>query len=422
MNIIVCLKQVPDTNEVKIDPVRGTLIREGVPSIINPDDKNALEEALRIKDENEDVKVTVLSMGPPQAEIALVEAIAMGADEAILLSDRAFAGSDTWATSTAIAAGIKAIGDYDMIFCGRQAIDGDTAQVGPQIAEHLNIPQITYVEELKLENGKVRAKRALEDGYFVVESEYPVLITAIKELNEPRYPSIRGIYEGFNGGKIRVLSAKDVNADINNIGLDGSPTQVNKSFTPPGRGEKCIGCGTCVDSCPFDAIDMIEDKAVINDKCTACGTCIEVCPVEAIMREEEEKEDNNIEEYSGVWVFAEQRAGELLNVAIELLGEGKKIANELNTELTAVLLGKNVDDIAETLVKYGADNVLYGDSELLNVYTTDGYTKVICDLINERKPEILLIGATNIGRDLGPRISSRIHTGLTADCTRLEVD
>jgi electron transfer flavoprotein beta subunit len=263
MNIIVCLKQVPDTNEVKIDPVRGTLIREGVPSIINPDDKNALEEALRIKDENEDVKVTVLSMGPPQAEIALVEAIAMGADEAILLSDRAFAGSDTWATSTAIAAGIKAIGDYDMIFCGRQAIDGDTAQVGPQIAEHLNIPQITYVEELKLENGKVRAKRALEDGYFVVESEYPVLITAIKELNEPRYPSIRGIYEGFNGGKIRVLSAKDVNADINNIGLDGSPTQVNKSFTPPGRG----GESEMIEGAPRDVarkliVRLKEEKVI----------------------------------------------------------------------------------------------------------------------------------------------------------------
>lgn len=236
MNIIVCLKQVPDTNEVRIDPVKGTLIREGVPSIINPDDKNALEEALKIKDENENVKVTVLSMGPPQAEIALVEAIAMGADEAILLSDRAFAGSDTWATSTALAAGINAIGDYDIIFCGRQAIDGDTAQVGPQIAEHLDIPQITYVEDLEIENGKVRARRALEDGYFVIESELPVLVTAIKELNEPRYPSIKGIYKGFNGGSIKVLSAEDVNADKNNIGLDGSPTQVNKSFTPPGRG------------------------------------------------------------------------------------------------------------------------------------------------------------------------------------------
>ena len=235
MNIIVCLKQVPDTNEVRIDPVRGTLIREGVPSIINPDDRNALEEALRLRDENKDSKVTVVSMGPPQADVALREALAMGADEAILLSDRAFAGSDTWATSTAIAAGIKKIGDYDIIFCGRQAIDGDTAQVGPQIAEHLGLPQITYVEEVKIENDKVRARRALEDGYFIIESSTPVLLTAIKELNEPRYPSIRGIYDAHNANRVKVLSAKDVEADFDNLGLNGSPTQVNKSFTPPGR-------------------------------------------------------------------------------------------------------------------------------------------------------------------------------------------
>ena len=238
MNIIVCIKQVPNTNEVRIDPVRGTLIRDGVPSIINPDDRNALEEALRIKDQYEDVKVIVLSMGPPQADAALREAIAMGADEGILLTDRAFAGSDTWATSTALAAGIKHIGDYSIIFCGRQAIDGDTAQVGPQIAEHLGLPQITYVEELKIEGNKVIAKRALEDGYFVIESEMPVLLTAIKELNQPRYPSIKGIYEGYKGDRIRTLSAKDIEVDEHNIGLKGSPTKVSKSFTPPGKGGK----------------------------------------------------------------------------------------------------------------------------------------------------------------------------------------
>ena len=182
MKIIVCIKQVPDTTEVKLDPKTGRLIRDGVPSIINPDDKNALEEALRIKDENPDTTVTVVSMGPPQADVAMREALAMGADEAILISGREFGGSDTWATSYIIATAIKKIPDYDIIFCGRQAIDGDTAQVGPQIAEQLNIPQITYVQKLDIEGDKVIVQRQLEDGYTVVEQRCPFCLPQSKNL------------------------------------------------------------------------------------------------------------------------------------------------------------------------------------------------------------------------------------------------
>src|SRR5699024_1377715 len=154
--------------------------------------------------------------------------------------------------------------------------------------------------------------------------------------------------------------------------------------------EECIGCGQCVEVCPFEAIDIIDEKAVINENCTICGSCIEVCPTEAIYKEEVEKKKVNIDEYKGVWVLAEQRNGELLNVAIELLGEGRKIAEELDTELTAVLLGHNVDGLAEKLINYGADNVIYVESNLLELYTTDGYSKVICELIEDRKPEIFL--------------------------------
>lgn len=187
---------------------------------------------------------------------------------------------------------------------------------------------------------------------------------------------------------------------------------------------KCIGCGKCVRVCPFEAIDMIDKKAKINDKCTACGQCVEACPVDAIEKEEKKFRAGGVDVnlYRGVWVFAEQRDGKLLNVAIELVGEGRKIADALQVPLTAVLLGHNIDGLAEKLVKYGADTVLYADHELLNVYTTDGYTRVIYELISSRKPEIMLIGATNVGRDLGPRISARAHTGLTADCTKLDVD
>ncbi|WPC42563.1 electron transfer flavoprotein subunit beta/FixA family protein [Clostridium sp. JS66] len=232
MKIIVCMKQVPDTNEVKIDPVKGTLIREGVPSIINPDYKNALEEALRIKEKFEDVNVTVLSMGPPQAENALREALAIGADEAILLSDRQFGGSDTWGTSLIIASAINKIGNYDIVLCGRQAIDGDTAQVGPEIAEHLGVPQITYVSELQIKGNEIVAKRAMEDGYYVIKTRMPVVLTAIKELNEPRYPSIKGIYNAFREKLITLWNINDIEIDKDRIGLKGSPTNVKKSFTP----------------------------------------------------------------------------------------------------------------------------------------------------------------------------------------------
>lgn len=233
MRIIVCVKQVPDTNEVRINHETGTLIRDGVPSIINPDDLNAIEEAVRLKEKSAEGKVTVLCMGPPQAKEALREALAMGADEAILLSDRAFAGSDTWATATILAAGIRAIGEYDIIFCGRQAIDGDTAQVGPEIAEFLDLPQISYVESLRVEGDKVVAQRKLEDGHFVVESKMPVLLTAIKELNEPRYPHARRIYEAYrNPELIREWSINDIEVDLTQIGVKNSPTNVYKSFVP----------------------------------------------------------------------------------------------------------------------------------------------------------------------------------------------
>ncbi|AKN29575.1 electron transfer flavoprotein subunit beta [Clostridium carboxidivorans P7] len=239
MNIVVCLKQVPDTTEVKIDPKTGTLVREGVPSIINPDDKNALEEALVLK-ENVGAKVTVISMGPPQAEAALREAIAMGADEAILISDRAFAGADTLATSNALAGTLRKL-DYDIIFAGRQAIDGDTAQVGPEIAEHLGIPQITYVEKVSVEEDSLKVQRAWEDGYEVVSVKTPVLLTAIKELNSPRYMHMANIFEAVKK-EIKIWSANDIDVDKSLLGLSGSPTKVKRSSTkePKGQGEIVI--------------------------------------------------------------------------------------------------------------------------------------------------------------------------------------
>lgn len=232
MNIVVCIKQVPDTTEVRIDPIKGTLIRDGVPTIINPDDKNAIEEALKIKDKIEGTNVTVLTMGPLQSESALREAMSMGVDKAILLSDKRFAGSDTLATSYILSSAIRKIEDYDIIFCGRQAIDGDTAQVGPGIGEHLKIPQITYVSGLEINGTNIIANRNIEDGSYVIKSKMPVILTAIKELNEPRYPSIDGIHKAYREKKIDIWTANDLDIDEKKIGLNGSPTKVKKSFTP----------------------------------------------------------------------------------------------------------------------------------------------------------------------------------------------
>ncbi len=235
MKIIVCIKQVPDTTEVKLDPKTGTLIREGVPSIINPDDKSGLEAALKLKDEY-NAHVTALTMGPPQADVALREALAMGADDAVLLTDRAFAGADTWATSLTLAKALEKM-EYDLIITGRQAIDGDTAQVGPEIAEHLGLPHISYVEGLEKEDNNLIVKRKFEDEYHKIRIKMPCLITALTELNEPRYMNVAGVYDAYKK-EIKIMTFDDLDIDKEEIGLKGSPTRVKKSFT---KGAKAAG-------------------------------------------------------------------------------------------------------------------------------------------------------------------------------------
>ena len=243
MKILVCVKQVPDTTEVKMDKEKGTLIREGVPSILNPDDANALEEALKMKDKYSNVTVTVITMGPPQADDMLRECLAMGADEAFLLSDIAFGGADTWATSNTIVAGIKKIGHFDIVFAGRQAIDGDTAQVGPQISEKLNIPQVTYVQKFEINGNEVKVQRQLEDGYEIIKVNTPVLLTVVKELNEPRYMAVDKIINAYKK-EIKILTIKDIDNDANQVGIKASPTKVFKSFIPEPKGKGIMLVGT----------------------------------------------------------------------------------------------------------------------------------------------------------------------------------
>ena len=264
MKIVVCAKQVPDTTEVKLDPKTNTLIRDGVPSIINPDDKAGIEAALQLK-EKVGGTVTVISMGPPQADAALREALAMGCDEAILVTDRAFGGADTWATSSTIAAALKKI-DYDIIITGRQAIDGDTAQVGPQIAEHLGIPQVSYAEEIvDAAEGKVVVKRQFEDRYHVIEVKTPCLITALVELATPRYMTVHGIFDAYREKEVKVWTLEELKdtVDMANIGLKGSPTNVKQSFTKQAKGKGLYYKDLSAEEAVETIVAKLEERHII---------------------------------------------------------------------------------------------------------------------------------------------------------------
>jgi electron transfer flavoprotein beta subunit len=261
MKIVVCIKQVPDSTDVKINPETNTLVREGVESVINPFDMYAIEEGLRIK-EKTNGEVIVLTMGPPQAESALREAIALGCDDAVLLTDRAFAGADTLATSYTLARGIQSIGDVDLIICGKQAIDGDTAQVGPGIAEMIDLPCLTFVKKVdEVGDGKMVVHRMMEEGYQVIETSTPCLITVVKEINEPRMPSLKGKMRSKKA-EIKHMNAADIACEVDKIGQMGSPTVVNKIFAPPKRGGGTVFKGETLEVVPKLVAELKEGGLV----------------------------------------------------------------------------------------------------------------------------------------------------------------
>jgi electron transfer flavoprotein alpha/beta subunit len=260
LKIVVCIKQVPDTADVKINPETNTLVREGVPSIINPFDMNAIEAGLQIRDEVGG-EVVALTMGPPQAEDALREAISMGVDNVILLSDRAFAGADTWATAFALAGAIKKL-DADIILCGKQAIDGDTAQVGPEIAQFMDIPHIAYIRKVEeVKDGYIRVQRLMDEGYDVVESSLPVLLTAVKELNVPRMPSLKGKMVAKKA-EIKKMTREDIGIEESDLGLKGSPTQVKGIFAPEIKTDRKMFEGTAEEQVNALVKEMVNVKCL----------------------------------------------------------------------------------------------------------------------------------------------------------------
>jgi len=246
MKILVCVKQVPDAKDVRLDPKTNTLAREGVESIMNPYDRHALEEAVAIK-ELRGGAVTVVTMGPPQAEAVLREAIACGADEGVLVSDRAFAGADTWATSYTLAKTVETLGGFDLILCGKQAIDGDTAQVGPGLARRLHLPFAACVQKTRKVTGEaIEVERMMDDGFDVLRLPLPALMTVVKDINEPRVASLKGKMKAKKA-EILQFSAADIGADPQCIGLAGSPTRVVRVFSPEPRGDRKIFSGSVVE-------------------------------------------------------------------------------------------------------------------------------------------------------------------------------
>ncbi|MCK9174437.1 MAG: electron transfer flavoprotein subunit beta/FixA family protein [Desulforhopalus sp.] len=258
MKIIVCIKQVPDATEVRLNPETNTLTREGVAAIMNPYDQHALEEAVRLREKLGGGEVIALTMGPPQAEGMLRDAVALGADRVVLVSDRAFAGSDTWATSYTLEHAVNALGGADLILCGKQAIDGDTGQVGPGMATRLGIPFITCVQKVReVDESRLVVERMMDDGYDVLAVKLPALLTVVKNINEPRVPSLKGKMKAKKV-QIEQLNAETISAKADCIGLPGSPTQVAKVFAPEARGKRIELQGTLEEQLAQLAVKLVE--------------------------------------------------------------------------------------------------------------------------------------------------------------------
>ena len=417
MNICVCVKQVPASNETRLDPVTHTVIREGAESILNPFDAFAVEEAVRLK-ARFGGRITAFSMGIPAVSEMLRRVIAVGADEACLLSDRAFAGADTIATARALAAAMAKSALPDLILCGRMATDGDTAQVPPMLAELLHIPHVSDVTRVEsLENGVLTVRRLTDDGYERASVPLPALVTVLKEINVPRLPSIAGILRGEEAA-VRVLNREALGVAPEAVGLKGSRTRVIKSERP-----------VIARKCDFLTGSIDEQAGALIDSALAPFLTGRSEPVRAVQQPETPQKGVNCassgEEIraGGLWVFCEEHEGGVRETAFELTGEAARLAPAMGAQVIAVYAGARPESgVFEALCESGADAVLAVCGESLKSADALTLTGELEALIKKYKPSALLLGATALGRSLAPRLAARLNTGLTADCTFLAVD
>ena len=409
MRIFVCIKQVPDVAEIRFDPDTKTLIREGVPNSVNPFDRRALAEAIRLRDLRGG-EVVVLTMGPPQAREALVECLGAGADRAIHLVDPAFAGSDTLATARALALALRNE-DYDIIFCGKYSVDAETGQVGPELAEMLDLPQVTGATKIELseENKQLTAERETDDGFETIECDLPVLLTAAERLIRPikiKEPQI----EAGRAKPIVEVTAAELSTDPGIFGSSGSPTWVQEIRSLARTRQVEMIEGVTAEEKAERLIERLEARGSLQAHKGVRGVAAAF--------------NTNPQTVSGreVWAVAELLDGKLRRVSFELLGKGIDLAGKLNARLAALVAGANIGDHVEALVAHGADRVYLAEDQRLATYTTAAYTSLLVDAIKSYKPVVVLLPSTSNGRDLAPRVAARLAVGLTADCIDLDVN
>ncbi|HJY79915.1 MAG TPA: FAD-binding protein [Candidatus Binatia bacterium] len=406
MKTLVLIKQVPVVSAMKLDPETKTLKREGVPSEVSSFDIRALLKAIELR-HSLGGEVVVLTMGPPQAKAALEHCLALGADRAVHLVDRAFAGSDTLATARTLALSLKREG-YDLILCGRHSTDAETGQVGPEVAEFLGIPQVTAARTLTVTRQTLTIERETDSGFETVECPLPALLSATEDLAPERFPN-KADREKAKEKPIQAVTASDLSPDFSQFGAAGSPTWVESVQT----------------------VEVTREKKILADDLPAqVNTLVQILLEHGLFGKwtgEEEPSDGGQRTRTpaggkAVWVVAETFGNALRPVTLELLGKANELATKYGGEIGALLMGSGVDQHVATLAIHGADVVYLAEDQRLAPYSTDIHTALLARAIQDHKPGAVLLGSTAIGRDLAPRVAARLELGLTGDCVDLDVN
>jgi electron transfer flavoprotein alpha subunit len=417
LKMIVCLKQVPLLSALRFDPETHRLVREGVPLEMNELDVYALTAAIHLRTQHGG-EVIALTMGPPQAHSALAAALAMGADRAIHLNDRAFGGADTLATARALAATIRRE-RCDLVFCGRHSIDAETSQVGPEIAELLDIPQVSAIQHIELQQTQnawlAQVRRETDEGNETLRVALPALFTAAEKLNEGIWPDEQAIQAaGEWRERYTTLGAVDLAIDLSQLGQAGSPTWV-ASVEPDlySRAGRIIN-----ETEPGRAVELL--LADLREHSLLAGMDE---PVQTLFQAQGAHRQGKALSGKAVWVVAELATHGVRRVTLELLGKGQELAAQLQGELAALLIGgPGAQEQASTLAAYGAEKIYLASDPALTHYTTEGYAAVLAEAIQHYQPAIVLLGSTSNGRDLAPRVAARLGLGLTGDCIDLAID